>query len=85
MNAPKITLPTGTEVELVPELWKTASYVHIQNTPVGVVLVPVLLTEEAPQNPVVFGVFSLSPGASRLLLRELDALRQQKPAWLKQH
>ena len=85
MNVPKITLPTGTEIELVPELWRTASYVHILNTPVGIVLVPVLVTEEAPEKPVVFGVFSLSPGASRLLLLELDALRQQKPVWMKQH
>ena len=85
MNAPKITLPTGTVVELVPELWKTASYVHIQNTPVGIVLVPVLVTEEAPQKPIVFGVFSLSPGASRRLLHDLDAVRQTKPAWSRQH
>ena len=80
---PRITLPTGTEVELPLDLWQTASYVATIDTPGGLVLVPVLVTAEDPQHPRVYGAFSLTDAASRRLVRQLDEIRARTPPWLR--
>jgi hypothetical protein len=81
---PRITLPTGIEVELPLDLWNTASYVAAIDRPDGLTLVPMFVAEEDPEHPRVYGVFALTESASRILMRDVADFLEKNPAWMKQ-